>query len=57
MGVIVGNLLLIMEESEVFWMLSSVIEDLLPLHYYNTSLYGAQVQLFSVSGIVLLSYW
>ena len=44
MGVVVSSLLLIMEECNVFWLMSSVIEDLLPSHYYNNTLFGAQVQ-------------
>ena len=43
MGMVVSTLLLILEEGEVFWLLSCIIEDHLPSHYYNTNLFGIQV--------------
>ena len=43
MGMVVSTLLLMLEESEVFWLLSCVIEDHLPSHYYSTNLFGSQV--------------
>ena len=43
MGVVVSTFLLILEESEVFWLMSCIIEDHLPSHYYNTNLFGIQV--------------
>eukprot|EP00116_Pleurobrachia_bachei_P013758 sb/3474020/ len=42
MGVVVSTFLLISEESEVFWLMSCIIEDHLPSHYYNTNLFGIQ---------------
>ena len=42
MGVIVGCLLLFMEEEDAFWMVSAIIEDLLPASYYSTTLLGVQ---------------
>uniref|UniRef100_A0A5S6PZI2 RUN and TBC1 domain-containing protein 3 n=1 Tax=Trichuris muris TaxID=70415 RepID=A0A5S6PZI2_TRIMR len=41
MGVIVAILLLFMEEESVFWMMFTVIEDLLPSQYYSDPLFGA----------------
>lgn len=40
MGVIVASLLLFMEEENVFWMMTSIIEDLLPASYYSSTLIG-----------------
>ncbi|XP_047143311.2 small G protein signaling modulator 3 isoform X1 [Hydra vulgaris] len=43
MGMVVGNLLLFLEEEDVFWMMVAIIEDLLPSSYYSSSLIGVQV--------------
>jgi len=32
-----------MEEEETFWMMCCIIEDLLPVSYYSSTLIGAQV--------------
>ncbi|GAA48514.1 small G protein signaling modulator 3 homolog [Clonorchis sinensis] len=43
MGLIAANLLLCMEEETAFWMMCSIIEDLLPPSYYSSiSLLGVQ---------------
>ncbi|CAG0914429.1 unnamed protein product [Notodromas monacha] len=42
MGVIVGSILLFMEEEDAFWMISAIIEDLLPASYYSQTLLGVQ---------------
>ena len=42
MGMIVSIFLLIMEEEEAFWMMASVVEDLLPASYFSPSLVGVQ---------------
>lgn len=41
-GVIVASLLLIMEEENVFWMMTAIIEDILPTSYYSSNLIGVQ---------------
>ncbi|KHJ42638.1 TBC domain protein [Trichuris suis] len=43
MGVIVAILLLFMEEESVFWMMFTVVEDLLPSQYYSDPLFGAMI--------------
>lgn len=45
MGVICATLLLLFEEEDAFWMMCSIIEDLLPGQYYSSSLFGVQVDL------------
>ncbi|TPP56050.1 Small G protein signaling modulator 3, partial [Fasciola gigantica] len=43
MGLIAANLLLCMEEESAFWMMCSIVEDLLPPSYYSSlSLLGVQ---------------
>ena len=42
MGMIAGTLLLFCKEEDVFWMMISIIEDLLPASYYSSNLWGAQ---------------
>ena len=42
MGMIAAVFLLIMEEEEAFWMMASVVEDLLPASYFSPSLVGVQ---------------
>ena len=42
MGMIAATLLLFCEEEDVFWMMISIIEDVLPSAYYSSSLWGAQ---------------
>ncbi|XP_074647202.1 small G protein signaling modulator 3 homolog isoform X2 [Tubulanus polymorphus] len=41
-GMIAASLLLFMEEEEAFWMMCSIIEDLLPASYYSSTLIGVQ---------------
>lgn len=40
-GVVISHLLLFMEEEDAFWMMCTIIEDLLPPSYYDSSLIGA----------------
>lgn len=42
MGVIGGSLLLFLEEEDAFWMMVSLIEDILPPAYYTETLIGLQ---------------
>lgn len=41
-GVIVASLLLLMEEENAFWLMTAIIEDLLPASYYSSTLIGVQ---------------
>lgn len=41
-GMIAGSLLLFMEEEDAFWMMCTIIEDLLPASYYSSTLIGVQ---------------
>ncbi|CAD5123331.1 DgyrCDS11688 [Dimorphilus gyrociliatus] len=41
-GMMAACLLLFMEEEDAFWMMCSIIEDLLPASYYSSSLLGVQ---------------
>ncbi|CAF1309958.1 unnamed protein product [Adineta steineri] len=45
MGMICASLLLLFEEEDTFWMMCTIVEDLLPGQYYSVSLYGAQVDI------------
>ena len=45
MGVICATLLLLFEEEDTFWMMCSIVEDLLPGQYYSVSLFGVQVDI------------
>eukprot|EP00795_Rhopilema_esculentum_P008909 gene8909-16534_t len=42
LGMIVGSLLLFLDEEDVFWMMRTIIEDLLPCSYFSTTLLGVQ---------------
>uniref|UniRef100_A0A915KS71 Rab-GAP TBC domain-containing protein n=1 Tax=Romanomermis culicivorax TaxID=13658 RepID=A0A915KS71_ROMCU len=42
MGVIIGTLLLFVEEEETFWLMITIIEDILPASYFTQSLIGVQ---------------
>ena len=42
MGMIVATLLLTCREEDTYWMMSSIIEDLLPPSYYSSHLWGAR---------------
>jgi len=41
-GVIIASLLLILEEEDCFWMMATIVEDLLPASYYSSTLLGIQ---------------
>ncbi|XP_028671059.1 small G protein signaling modulator 3 isoform X2 [Erpetoichthys calabaricus] len=41
-GMVVASLLLFMEEEDAFWMMSALIEDLVPASYFSTTLLGVQ---------------
>ena len=43
MGVIVASLLLFCDEEIAFWILTTLIEDLLPANYFSQNLLGLQV--------------
>lgn len=46
MGVIVGYLLLVMEEEDAFWTMVAIMEDLLPATYFSVNIPGRE-NLFS----------
>ncbi|XP_037039630.1 small G protein signaling modulator 3 homolog [Bradysia coprophila] len=41
-GVIAASLLLYLEEEDAFWMMATIVEDLLPASYYSSTLLGIQ---------------
>ncbi|XP_069671579.1 small G protein signaling modulator 3 homolog isoform X1 [Periplaneta americana] len=41
-GMVASSLLLLMEEEDAFWMLSTIVEDILPASYYSSTLLGIQ---------------
>lgn len=41
-GVIAAGLLLFLEEEDAFWMMATIVEDLLPASYYSSTLLGIQ---------------
>lgn len=41
-GVIASSLLLLMEEEDSFWLMATIVEDLLPASYYSSTLLGVQ---------------
>lgn len=41
-GMILGSLLLFMEEEEAFWSMCTIVDDLLPASYYSNTLIGVQ---------------
>lgn len=41
-GVIAAALLLFVEEEDAFWMMATIVEDLLPASYYSSTLLGIQ---------------
>ncbi|XP_064478602.1 small G protein signaling modulator 3 homolog [Ornithodoros turicata] len=41
-GVIAANLLLFLEEEDAFWLMCTIVEDLLPASYYSHTLAGVQ---------------
>ncbi|XP_014255014.1 small G protein signaling modulator 3 homolog [Cimex lectularius] len=40
MGMVAASLLLFLEEDDCFWMMCTIVEDLLPASYYTTTLMG-----------------
>ena len=40
LGMIVAHLLLFMEEEDVFWMMCAIIEDLIPVAFFSSNLFG-----------------
>ena len=40
---IVASLLLFIEEEDAFWLMCTVVEDLVPTSYYSNTLIGVQV--------------
>lgn len=40
---IVASLLLFVEEEDAFWLMCTVVEDLVPTSYYSSTLIGVQV--------------
>ncbi|KAI4485300.1 hypothetical protein M0804_006805 [Polistes exclamans] len=41
-GIIAASLLLLLEEEDAFWMMATIVEDLLPASYYSATLLGVQ---------------
>ncbi|XP_021562696.1 small G protein signaling modulator 3 isoform X3 [Carlito syrichta] len=41
-GMVAACLLLFLEEEDAFWMMSAIVEDLLPASYFSTTLLGVQ---------------
>lgn len=41
-GVIAASLLLFMDEEDAFWMMATIVEDILPASYYSSTLLGIQ---------------
>ncbi|XP_044184394.1 small G protein signaling modulator 3-like isoform X3 [Acropora millepora] len=42
MGMIVASLLLFVEEEDTFWLMCTIVEDLVPTSYYSNTLIGVQ---------------
>ena len=45
MGTIAATLLLFVEEEDAFWLMCSIIEDILPASYYSHTLIGVQADM------------
>ncbi len=45
MGTIAATLLLFLEEEDAFWLMSTIIEDILPPSYYSQTLLGVQADM------------
>ncbi|KAE8611528.1 hypothetical protein XENTR_v10012492 [Xenopus tropicalis] len=41
-GMVAACLLLFLEEEDAFWMMAAIVEDLVPVSYFNTTLVGVQ---------------
>ncbi len=52
MGMIASTFLLVMEEEDAFWMMSAVVEDLLPASYFSPSLLGIQADQLVLRGLI-----
>lgn len=39
-GIITASLLLLLEEEDAFWIMVTIVEDLLPASYYSSTLIG-----------------
>jgi small G protein signaling modulator 3 len=53
-GMIAASLLLLLEEEDAFWMMCTIVEDLLPASYYSSTLLGTK-QTFSCGFLYLFS--
>lgn len=55
-GTIAASLLLLLEEEDAFWMMATIVEDLLPASYYSSTLLGnIQLQLYNkryIEGVI-----
>ncbi|KAK4303770.1 hypothetical protein Pmani_024242 [Petrolisthes manimaculis] len=51
-GMVVASLLLFLEEEEAFWLMCTVVEDLLPASYYSSTLLGVQADQRVLSALV-----
>lgn len=54
-GVIAASLLLFMEEEDAFWMMTAIVEDILPASYYSSTLLGIQADQ-RVASTLIASY-
>lgn len=55
MGPIAATLLLFMEEEDAFWLMSAIIEDILPASYFSHNLIGVQADI-KVLGQLINTY-
>eukprot|EP00095_Tigriopus_kingsejongensis_P005364 maker-scaffold34_size539781-snap-gene-3.23 protein:Tk05364 transcript:maker-scaffold34_size539781-snap-gene-3.23-mRNA-1 annotation:"small g protein signaling modulator 3-like protein" len=55
MGMIVATFLLMMEEEDSFWIMASVVEEILPASYFSPSLVGAQADQLVLRGLIASS--
>ncbi|KAB7496892.1 Small G protein signaling modulator 3-like protein [Armadillidium nasatum] len=51
-GTMASSLLLFMEEEDAFWMMCTIVEDLLPASYYSSTLLGVQADQKVLSSLV-----
>ncbi len=49
---IAGMLLLLLEEEDAFWQMTSVVEDLLPASYFSPTLLGVQADQLVLRSLV-----
>ena len=54
-GVIGAILLLLLEEEDAFWLLSAIVEDLLPASYYTPSLIGT-IPLYGINSSFSMTF-